>query len=93
MLMYNLLKYSGNYSMMSGTLQNYYRDEVNDAANENNAASYRTNGNNSTKSRSFQYKTKITGKAPAIASRLDTKIVVPKYLSKFWISLDLPLIN
>ena len=26
--------YSNNYSMTSGSLWNYYRDEVNDAANE-----------------------------------------------------------
>ena len=36
--MYNLLEYSDNYSMTSGSLWNYYRDEINDDANENNAA-------------------------------------------------------
>ena len=30
MLMYNLLQYSQNYSMTSGSLQNYYRDEIGD---------------------------------------------------------------
>ena len=30
MPMYNLLEYSDNYSMASGSLWNYYRDEVND---------------------------------------------------------------
>ena len=34
--MYNLLEYSDNYSMISGSLWNYYRDEVNNDANENN---------------------------------------------------------
>ena len=38
MPMYNLLEYSDNYSITSGTLGRYYRDEVNDDANENNAA-------------------------------------------------------
>ena len=32
--MYNLLKYSDNYSMTLGSLWNYYRDEVDDNANE-----------------------------------------------------------
>ena len=30
MPMYNLLEYSDNYSMTSGSLWNYYRDEIND---------------------------------------------------------------
>ena len=45
MPMYNLLEYSDNYSMTSGSLWNYYRDEVNDDANENNAARIKTNNN------------------------------------------------
>ena len=35
MPMYNLLQYSNNYSMTSGKLWNYYRDEINDNENEN----------------------------------------------------------
>ena len=35
MSMYNLLEYSDSYSMTSGSLRNYYRDERNDDANEN----------------------------------------------------------
>ena len=59
MPMYNLLEYSDNYSMTSVSLWNYYRDEVNDDANENNAAgNYRIN-NKTTTSKSFEYKTKI----------------------------------
>ena len=34
MPMHNLLESSGNYSMTSGSLWNYYRDEMNDDANE-----------------------------------------------------------
>ena len=30
MLMYNLLEYSDNYALTSGSLWNYYRDEIND---------------------------------------------------------------
>ena len=37
MPMYNLLEYSDNYSKSSGRLWNYYRDEVNNNANEINA--------------------------------------------------------
>ena len=43
MPMYNLLEYSDNYSMTSGSSWNYYRDEVTDDANENNAANNRIN--------------------------------------------------
>ena len=43
MLMYNLLEYSANYSMTSGSLWNYYRYEKNYDANENNAGNYRIN--------------------------------------------------
>ena len=35
MPMYNLLEYSNNYYTILGSLWNYYRDEVNDNANEN----------------------------------------------------------
>ena len=41
MTMNNLLEYSDNYSMASVRLWNFYRDEVNDDASENNAASHR----------------------------------------------------
>ena len=34
MPMYNLLEHSDNYSVTSGILWNYFRDEVNDVANE-----------------------------------------------------------
>ena len=36
MTKYNLLEYSDNYYMTSGSLWNYYGDEKNDYANENN---------------------------------------------------------
>ena len=34
MPMYNLVEYRDNYSMTSGSLWNYYRDEMNDDAKE-----------------------------------------------------------
>ena len=95
MPVYNLLEYSDNYSKTSGSLWNYYRDEINDSANENNDANnYRINNNKTTTSKSFEYKTKILGTTPNDKNILDAEVVVPlKYLSNFWRSLDLPLIN
>ena len=49
MPMYNLLVYSQNYFMASGSLWNYYRDEIDDV--DDNA-------------KLFRYKTKIVGKTP-----------------------------
>ena len=34
MPMYSLLEYSDNYSMRSGSLWNYFRDEINDGEDE-----------------------------------------------------------
>ena len=95
MSMYNLLEYNDNYSMISGSLRNYYGDEMNDDDNENNdAGNYRVNSNKTVTSKSFEYKTKILGSTPADNSRLETEFVVPlKYLSNFRKSLNLPSIN
>ena len=94
MPMHNLLEYSDNYFMKSGSLWNYYRVKVNDSANENNDAnSYRIN-NNKTTSKSFDYKTKSIGCILNNNCRLYAEVVVSlKYLSNFWRSLDLPSIN
>ena len=67
--------------------------EKKDSANENNDANnYRIN--NKTKSKSFEYKTNITGRMPNDNNILDAEVVVPlKYLSNFWRSPNIPLIN
>ena len=52
MPMYNLLEYSQNYSMTSGSLYNYHTDETDDV------------NDNSLDGKSFRYKTKIVGKTP-----------------------------
>ena len=80
--------------LASGSLWNYYRDEINDSGNESNDAdNYRINNNKTTASKCFEYKTKIIGRTPN-DNILDTEIVVPlKYLSNFWRSLDFSLIN
>ena len=78
--------------MASGRLRNYYRDEVDDDANENDAANNRINKNKTTTSKSFEYKTKLIGNMPNNNNILDAEVVVPlKYLSNFWRSLDLTL--
>ena len=79
MPMYNLIEYSDNYSKTSGSLWQYYKDEPND---------------NITDSESFKSKIKITGKTPAAGNTKDVEIIVPlKYLSNFWRTLEMPLIN
>ena len=62
MSMYNLLEYSDNYSMKSGSLWNFYRDEVNGDANENNAANNRISNIKMITSKSFEYNKKSNRK-------------------------------
>ena len=50
MLMYNLLEYSQNYSMTSGSFWNYYRNEIDNTID------------NTSVGKSFKYKAKIVGK-------------------------------
>ena len=79
MKMYNLIEYSDNYAKTSGSLWQYYRDETN---------------NNLANSKSFKSKIKITGRTPAVGCEKDVEIMVPlKYLSNFWRTLEMPLIN
>ena len=77
--MYNLIEYSDNYSKTSGSLWQYYKDDPND---------------NLANSESFESKIKITGKTPLDGNTKDVEILVPlKYLSNFWRTLEMPLIN
>ena len=79
MSMYNLFEYSDNYSNTSRGLWQYYKDDSN-----NNLAS----------SESFKCKVKITRKTPNNGNTKDVEITVPlKYLSNFWRTLEMPLIN
>ena len=69
--------------MTSGSLQNFYRGEVEDAAKEV-VANRRLKNTKITISKSFAYKTKIIWRTPTNNRRLNTKVVVPlKYLSNF----------
>ena len=69
-------------------MSNYYRDEVNHDANENNAANNRINSNKPRASTPLEYKTKFIGNTPNNNNILDVKVV-----ANFWRYLDLSLIN
>ena len=88
MPMYNLIEYSDNYQDSSATLYQYKRDEPPDA----NAVADLTANTSS----SFKYKINLLG-GPVHAAgeaRKNVKVVVPlKYLSNFFRSLEMPLIN
>ena len=52
------------------------------------------NNNKTTKSKSFKYKAKIIWSTSDNGSRLNVEVVVSlKYLSNFWVSFQLLLIN
>ena len=88
MPMYNLIEYSDNYQDLSATLYQYKRDEP----PEDDAVADLTADNSS----SLKYKISLLGN-PVIANniaRINVKVVVPlKYLSNFFRSLEMPLIN
>ena len=81
--MYNLIEYSDNYSDTLASLWNFKRDEIVDNANV-------TNDN----APSFKYKANVIGNTENDETKNGVKIAVPqKYLSNFWRSLEMPLIN
>ena len=89
MPMHNMIEYSDTYSNTSGSLRQFKRDEVTgDSLNLTIDSS-----------KSFKYKAALVGKtSDAVdgtnSSVKDAKIVVPlKYLSSFWRSLEMPVIN
>ena len=73
MPMYNLLEYSDNYPMTSGSFRNYYRDEVKDDKNENDNRNNIINNNKTITSQSFEYKTKIERSTPNKNNILDAQ--------------------
>ena len=89
--MYNLLKYSKNYERTSGSLFNYYRDELSEitVGTGNNAINISIRN-----SKSFDYKAKTVGTLANNVLEKEVAIAIPlKYLGNFWINLDIPLIN
>ena len=82
--MYNLIECSDNYSDTSESLWGFKRYEIVENANV-------TNDDNSP---SFKYKANLTGNSQTDGTKKGVKIAVPlKYLSNFWRSLEMPLIN
>ena len=71
----NLLEYSDNYSMASGSLWNHYRDEVNNDTNENNPDNNKINNNKTITSTFFEYKTKKIGRTYDDNNTLDKKLL------------------
>ena len=68
MAMYNLIKYSDNYSKTSASLWQYYKDDPND---------------NITQYESFKSKIKITGETPAAGNIKDVEIIKIKTIKIF----------
>ena len=66
---------------------------MNESTNEI-AANHRINDSKVTTTRFLEYKTQLIERTPDNNNTLDKGVVVPlKYLSKYWRSSDLPLIN
>ena len=88
MPVYNLIEYSDNYQDSSATLYQYKRDEP----PEDNAIANLTVNN----SISFKYKVNLLSN-PRVddnIAKLSIKVVLPlKYLTHFFRSLEMPLIN
>ena len=107
MPMYNLLQFRKNYRKTTGSLWNYYRDELIDEEPDGNGPN-----KNVINSKSFKYKTSIIGYTYNVARRItdedgsvddyeknkrgvkEVEIAVPlKHLGNFLDSLIIPLIN
>ena len=88
MPMYNLIEYSDNYQDSSATLYQYKRDGPPEGDPIPNLAV--------DNSSSFKYKVELLGD-PVVSNniaRRNVKVAVPlKYLSNFFRSLEMPLIN
>ena len=89
MPMYNLIVSSDNYSRTSGSLWQYCKD-IPAVNNDDNFVNF--NAANATDS--FNFKTKVTGQTNNNGRIDNVEIMVPlKYLSNFWRTLEMPLIN
>ena len=95
MPMYNLLEYNKNYLKTTGSLWNYYRDELTNDTNDNN------NFNKNVFNSKSSYKASIIGSTYNVdekndayvankAGKKDVEIAVPsKHISNFWRTLDM----
>ena len=88
MPMYNLIEYSDNYAKTTGSLWQYCKGIL--ARNANDEIMIFAEGNLTD---SFKFKAKITAQTGNDGTK-DVEIMVPlKYLSNFWRTLEMPLIN
>ena len=88
MSLYKLIEYNDNYAKTTGSLWQYSKDIP--ALNANDEITHFTEGNLTD---SFNFKLKITGRTENDGTK-DVEIMVPlKYLSNFWRTLEMPLIN
>ena len=84
---YKFFEYSKNCSKTSGSLWNYYSDDPISGVEDNINYSVKD-------SKSFDYKTSITGKLEGKNATKDVEIAVSlKHVSNFQRALDIPLIN
>ena len=89
MPLYNLIEYGDNYSKTSGSLWQYCK-EIPAVGDNRNIADF----NEANATDSFNFKTKITGQTNDDGEINGVEIMVPlKYLSNFWRTLEMPLIN
>ena len=87
MSMYNLIEYSENYAKITGSLRQYCNDIP--AGNHNQIVNFAADNLTD----SFNFKAKITDQTGNNGTK-DIEIMVPlKYLSNFWRTLEMPLIN
>ena len=87
MPMYNLIEYSVNYAKITGSLWQYCKDIP--ALNANGEIVFDVNNVTD----SFNFKVKFTGRTGDDGTK-NVEIMVPlKYLSNFWRTLEMPLIN
>ena len=85
---YNLIEYSDNYAKATGSLWQYSKD-IPARNNNNQIVNFGTNNLTD----SFNFKVKFTGQTGDDGTK-DVEIMVPlKYLSNFWRTLEMPLIN
>ena len=87
MPMYNLIEYSDNYVKTSGSL--WYCIDI-PAVNNNNAI---VNFTENDLTDSFNFKVKISGQTGDDGTKNVEIMVLLKYLSNFWRTLEIPLIN
>ena len=89
MPMYNLIEYSDNDTKTTGSLWQYCKDIPARDANDDDIVVFAENNTTD----SFKFKAKITGQTGNDGTK-DVEIIVPlKYLSNFWRTLEMPLIN